>query len=185
MALDFIGLTLVILFFIRGYMKGAVVALFSVIAVIVGVVCAMKLSGTLAAWLLKKGIITSGWGQLISYALLFFGVLLLVKLIAGLIDKSLKISMLGWLNGLIGGLLYVFMASVVWSSVLWLLNQMHILSPEMLVASRTYSWFSPLAPWAFEQVGRLLPFAKDIFSDLEHFFDQVNQNLPDNVGADR
>ena len=51
--LDFVGLTIIIIFFIRGYMKGIVVALFSVLAVILGIICALKLSGLLGQWLLE------------------------------------------------------------------------------------------------------------------------------------
>jgi membrane protein required for colicin V production len=92
--------------------------------------------------------------------------------------------MLGVVNKLIGGLLYSFLAAVIWSSLLWIANQMHLIAPETITASKTYIWLSPLAPWVFEHVGKLLPFAKNTFGDLQHFFDHVNQKLPQHVGAD-
>lgn len=185
MMLDFIGITIIIIFFIRGYMKGIIVAVFSVLAVILGIVCALQLSGILAEWLLAKGWVTSGWGQLISYAILFIGVMLLVRLIAKLITKTLQVAMLGWLNGIVGGLLYAFMGAVIWSSLLWITNQMHLISPETIASSKTYKYLEPLAPWVFDQVGKLLPFAKHVFENLERFFDNVNHNLPEYVGVDR
>jgi membrane protein required for colicin V production len=183
--LDFIGLTIIIIFFIRGYMKGIVIALFSVLAVILGVICALKLSGWLGQWLLEKGWASSGWVSLISYAILFVAVLLLVRLVARAIETTLQLVMLGWINGIVGGLLYAFLAAIIWSSVLWLCNQMHLLSPETKAYSKTYSYVEPLAPWAFDKVGKLLPFAKDVFSDLQQFFDDLNRTLPEHVGADR
>jgi len=183
MVLDFIGLTIIIIFFIRGYMKGIIVAVFSVLAVILGIICALKLSGTLADWLFQKGWVTSGWGQLISYAILFFLVLVIVRLIAKAIQSATRLVMLGWLNGVIGGLLYAFLAAVFWSSVLWLGNQMHLISPETKTYSRTYAYLEPLAPYVFEHISKLLPFAKDVFKDLQHFFDHVNTTLPEHVGA--
>jgi len=185
MALDFISLTIIIIFFIRGYMKGIIVAVFSVLAVILGVICALKLSGWLAAWLLEHGWVTNGWGQLIAYAILFFGVLLLVRIVAKAVQKIAQLTMLGWLNGLIGGLLFAFTAAIVWSSVLWIANQMHLITPETKAYSKTYRYLEPLAPWVFEHVGRLLPFAKDVFGDLKGFFNNVNQSLPEHVGAHR
>lgn len=181
--LDFTGVIIIIIFFIRGYMKGIIVAVFSLLAVILGIICALKLSGILAQWLLEKGLITSGWGQLISYAILFFAVLLIVRLLAKAIETTAQLAMLGWINGLIGGLLYAFMAAVLWSSMLWIANQMHLITPEAKAYSKTYSYFEMLAPWVFEHVGKLLPFAKDVFNDLKDFFDNVNKNLPEHVGA--
>lgn len=183
MILDFISLTIIIIFFIRGYMKGIIVAVFSVLAVVLGVICALKLSGWLGQWLLEKGWASSGWVQLISYAILFFAVLLLVRLISKAIQKTVQLVWLGWLDGIIGGVLYAFMAAVIWSSLLWIANQMHLISPETKTYSKTYFYLEPLAPWVFEHVGKLLPFAKDTFKDLSDFFEQLNHNLPEHVGA--
>ena len=182
MILDVIGIILILLFFIRGYMKGIIVALFSVLAILLGILCALKLSQTLSSWLLEKGYVTSGWVQVISYVVLFIGVFLLVRLLAKLIQKALEGMMLGVINKLIGGLLYAFLGAVLWSSLLWICGRMHIISSETIAASKTYPWLSQLAPWFFEQAGKLLPFARDTFDKLEHFFDTVNQKAA-NVGA--
>jgi membrane protein required for colicin V production len=185
MVLDLIGIILILLFFIRGYMKGFIIAAFSLLAILLGIICALKLSHILAKYLFDKGIITSGWGQLISYIILFIGVVLIVRLIAKALETTAKAAMLGWVDKGIGGLLYAFLAAVVWSSILWISNQMHLISPETIAYSKTYKYLSPLAPWVFKHIGALLPFAKNVFGDLQHFFEHVNQKLPDHVGADR
>jgi membrane protein required for colicin V production len=182
MALDIVGILLITLFFIRGYMKGFIVAAFSVIAILLGIICSLKLSQAFASWLMDKGYATSGWAQVISYLALFIGVLLLVRILAKVIEKALEGMMLGVANKVIGGLLYAFLAAILWSSLLWIATPMHMLSPEMMAASKTYSWFAKLAPWFFDVVGGMLPFAKDVFAKLEHFFDAVNQK-PANVDA--
>jgi membrane protein required for colicin V production len=181
--LDIIGLTILVIFFIRGYMKGIIVAVFSVLAIILGIACALKLSGWLGEWLLAKGWATSGWVQLISYIILFIAVFIIVTLLAKIIEKTLQLAMLGWINGIIGGFLYAFLGAVVWSSLLWILNQLHVLSPETIAYSKTYSYFEPLAPWVFDHIGNLIPFAKDLFTDLKDFFDKTNQHLPEHVGT--
>lgn len=185
MVLDIIGIAFIILFFIRGYMKGFIIAAFSVLAILLGIICSLKLSHTLADFLLRKGWVTSGWSQVISYIVLFVGVVLLVRTIANIIEASLKLAMLGFVNRLAGGLLYVFLAAVVWSTFLWIFNQLHAFTPETLAASKTYKWFSPVAPWVFEHIGKVWPFAKNIFTDLQHFFGSINQQLPDHVGPAR
>lgn len=175
MALDIIGVTLIIVFFIRGYMKGLIVAVFSVIAILLGIICSLKLSGKLATFLFDKGWVTSGWGQVISYALLFIAVVLIVRLIAKAIETSARALMMGWINSGIGGLFYAFMGAVIWSSFLWIGNEMQLIDESTKTASVTYTYFAPLAPWLFERIGKVWPMVKDIFGNLQEFFNSVNQ----------
>lgn len=183
MILDVIGIILIILFFIRGYIKGIILAAFSVLAILLGIICALKLSQSLSTWLLAKGYVSSGWVQVVSYVLLFIAVVLVVRLVAKIIEKVVEGLLLGFVNKLAGGILYAFLGAVLWSSFLWIGTRMHLISPETIAASKTYGWFSGLAPWFFEQAGRLLPFARDTFSNLQHFFDNLNQKPANHVGA--
>lgn len=183
MTLDIITVTIVILLFLRGYSKGVIVAAFSVLAVLLGITCALSLSAKLSGYLLEKEIVSSAFAPIISYVLLFIAVVWLVRLLARLIDKAVGTVMLGWVNKSIGGLLYIFIGLTVWSSLLWLLNYGHVLSPETIVRSKTYAYVQPLAPWVFDQVGHVLPFAKSTFSDMKAFFNGVNQQLPEHVGT--
>lgn len=185
MALDITGLALVILFFIRGYMKGLIVAVFSFLAVILGVICSLKLSERLASYLAENHIIQSGWVQIISYLALFIGVFLIVRFIAKAIESTLKASMLGWLNGLLGGLIYAFMVAVIWSSFLWLCNEMQIIKPETIAASKTYPFFSKLAPWVCDKAGLVWPMAKHLFSDLRNLFNNLDHKTATHVGTAR
>lgn len=181
MVLDVVGVILIALFFIRGYMRGLVVAVFSVVAILLGIVCALKLSASLSAWMLEKGWVSSGWVQVVSYLVLFIGVVLIVRLIAGMISKAMEGMALGVANKVIGGLLYAFLGAVLWSSLLWIGDKAHIITPQTIAESKTYGWLSRLAPWFFEQAGKLIPYVKDTFSSLQHFFDTINQK--NNVGA--
>ncbi|MES2702878.1 MAG: CvpA family protein [Bacteroidota bacterium] len=175
MILDVIGVIILLFFFVRGYSKGLIVAAFSVVAILLGLLCALKLSQSFAAWLLEKGYVTSGWVQVVSYLVLFIGVVLLVKLVARIIEKAAEGLMLGFINGLAGGMLYAFLGAVLWSSLLWIAVHAHIVTDKTIGESKTYSFFAGIAPWFFEQAGKLLPFVKDTFAKLDHFFDTVNK----------
>lgn len=184
MLLDVIGIALIIVFFIRGYMKGIIVAAFAVLAILLGIIVALKLSHVLAAWLMAKQWVTDGWVQPLSYLILFTGVVLLVRLTAKAIETTARAVMLGWVNQAIGGFLYAFIAAVVWSSILWIGNQLHFISPEAQMSSKTYAYLESLAPWVFSKIGAVWPMVKDIFTDLQSYFNSVNQHLPEHVGAD-
>ena len=182
--LDIIAVIILVLAFLRGWQKGVVVALCSLLAVVVGMLAALKLSGALGSWLMKHGWVTSGWAQIVSYMLLFVGVLLLARLLAKAVEGALKMAMLGLLNRLAGALLYAFFGAFIWSCLLWVGDHAHLISPEAKAHSTTFSWLSPVAPWVFAKLGAVLPFAKDVFADLSQFFDRVNEHLSGHVGAD-
>lgn len=183
MILDAIAIILIVFFFIRGYRKGFIVAAFAIIAILLGVICALKLSAKLAAFLLEKNIVTSGWAQIVSYIVLFIGVVWLVRIGGKLIEKTVEAVWLGLFNNLAGGIIYAVMAIIVWSSCLWIGNQAHLFTPETIAGSKTFAVLSPVAPWTFEHIGAVLPLAKGLFADLQHFFDQVNNHLPEHVGT--
>lgn len=175
MAIDVTGLIIIGLFFYRGYTRGLIVAAFSVLAILLGMLCALKMSQSFGAWLLAHGYTTAGWAPFVSYIVLFVGVVILVRLIAKMLQSAVESIMLGTVNKLAGGLLYGLLGAVVWSSILWLCGKMNVFSPELIAQSKTYSWMSQIAPWFFGFAGHLLPFAKDVFGNLTHFFDEVNK----------
>ncbi|MCB0698708.1 MAG: CvpA family protein [Chitinophagales bacterium] len=185
MIIDIIAITLIIIFFIRGYMKGIIVAAFSLIAIVLGIICALKLSERLASYLLSAGYVSSGWAQLLSYVVLFIGVVWLVRIIAKAIESAASMAMLGWANKGIGGLLYAFLAVTVCSSIFWLGREMQLLSEETIAASKTYPYIEPVAPWIADKVGMVLPFLKNVFADLQTFFTNVNEYLPEHVDTTR
>lgn len=177
MIIDIITITLIIIFFIRGYMKGIIVALFSVVAFILGIICALKLSELLASFLLEEGLVTSAWAQLVSYVILFVGMVIIVNLIAKAIESTMEALWMGWANKLFGGIFYAFIGALVLSTFLWLGNKMGLIPQEQLLASKSYPYIVALAPWVAEQVGLLWPMSKDLFADLEMFFNNINAYL--------
>ncbi len=177
MAIDIIYLLFLGLMMIRGYNKGFVVALFSFVAIILGVMGALKLSGTVSRLLFND----SAWAPFVTYILVFVLIVWLVRLGARLIEKSFEAVALGFLNKLSGAVLYGLLVSFVLSSLLWLLNRMGVIQPDTRTSSRVYALVEPFAPWLFSLIGRLFPFAQTVFQDLSHFFDRLNQNLPGHV----
>ena len=171
MAIDVTGLIIILLFFYRGYTRGLILAVFSVVAILLGILCTLKLSQSLASWLLMKGYTTMAWAPLLSYLILFAGVVLAVRLVANLFQKAAEGLLLGLVNRIAGGVLYAFLGAILFSSLLWIGARMNIVTPKLIAESKTYPWLSLLAPWFFSFAGYLLPFSKDVFGHLQQFFD--------------
>ena len=158
---------------VKGCLNGFVVAIFSVIALLVGLAAAIKLSTIVAAYLDHSVNISGKWLTVISFVLVFIVIALLVRLGAVAIQKAMELVLLGWLNRLAGIILYIFMYTIIFSVVLFYCEKVHLLTPETINKSGTYNFIQPLGPKAIDAMGKVIPFFKDMFHELEAFFGTV------------
>lgn len=171
MLIDVLYVTFLILFLIRGYSKGIVVALFAVLSIIIGIFCAVKFSGFVAQFIFKDA--TPFWVPFLSYVIVFSVVVFLVRLGAKAMDKMMKAVFLGLFNRLAGAILYGFLITLVFSSFLWFFNHWDIIKPETKEKSYCYVFLTAFAPKAFSVIGMIFPFVKNLFMDFAALFDTV------------
>lgn len=173
--IDVIVCILLIMAIVKGLRRGLIVALFSMIAFIVGIAAAMKLSVVVAEKLKGSVNISAQWWPVISFIVVFLVVVLLIRLVANMIEKAVQWTLLGWVNKLGGVILYVLMYMIVFSVLLFYAEQMQLLTKEAIDKSVTYSVVQPLGPWAVNTFGALIPWFKDMFTSLEEFFARMAQ----------
>jgi len=173
MLLDIILLILVIIAIVKGYQRGLIVGIFSFLAVLIGLAAAMKLSTWMADYLGENTSVSRHWLPFLSFAVVFIGVVLLVRLGANLVQKAVALVTLGWLDKLGGIILYVLLYIFVYSVVLFYAVQLHLVKEQTTLDSACYSWISPLGPWVINAFGHILPFFRDMFTDLQEFFGGV------------
>ena len=87
---------------IRGLSKGFVSQAFSLVALILGVWLSFRFSGALGDWLVSFADLPATILHVIAFALILMAVMLLVSLTGNVVEKVLKVVMLGWLNKLLG-----------------------------------------------------------------------------------
>jgi membrane protein required for colicin V production len=178
MILDIIIAITLIFAIIKGYRTGLIVALFSVIAFIIGLAAALKLSVVVADYIGKAVKISDKWLPIISFAVVFLIVVLLVRLGARFIQKSVEFAMLGWLNKIGGILLYAGLYILIFSILIFYADQLGFIKPETKNESVTYSYIQPWGPKLMDGIGKIIPVFKDMFQDLEDFFDGVSKQVP-------
>jgi len=178
MILDIIVAVILILAIIKGYRQGLVVALFSLVAVIIGLAAAIKLSVVAAGYIGKAVNISDKWLPIISFAVVFIIVVLLVRLGAKFIQKTVELAMLGWANRVGGILLYAGLYMIIFSVLLFYVDQMNFIKPETKSESVTYSHIQPWGPKLMDGLGKIIPVFKGMFQDLEDFFDKVSKEVP-------
>ncbi len=176
----FIDLVFAILVFfacIKGLRKGLIIALFSFVAFIVGLAAALKLSAVVATRLSENIEVSGKWLPAISFIVVFLIVVLLVNLGGKMIQKTVEMAMLGWLNKIGGVILFIFIYSMIFSIFLFYGAQLHIIKAETIKSSQIYPYIQPLAPKVLNVIGNIMPVFKDIFAQLTEFFDGVSNKM--------
>lgn len=144
--------------FIRGFFKGFLTELAGIIALIAGVYGAMHFSDTAFSFLSSF----VSWDRevlsLVSFALTFIVIVLIISMVGGLLTKMVNIIALGLINRLLGGvfgfLKWAFLASLVFM----FLNQSgsYSLEEETLQGSVLYKPVEKLAPMILPTIIREL-----------------------------
>ena len=178
MVLDILVAVILILAVIKGFRQGLIVALFSFIAFFIGLAAALKLSAVVADHLGKAVNVSDKWLPILSFAVVFLVVVILVRLGAKFIQKTVELAMLGWLNRLGGILLYAALYIFIFSVILFYADQMGFIKPETKAESVTYNYIQPWGPKLMEWLGKIIPVFKGMFQDLEDFFETVSKQVP-------
>ena len=162
---------------LKGFAKGFVVGVFSLIAFIIGLAAALKLSAVVAKHLQDSSGITARWMPLIAFSLVFLVVVLLVNLGARIIKKTISLAMLGGLDRLAGIILYIIIYTIIFSVILFFGEKMMLLKPETIKSSKVYSFVAPWGPAIIDNLGKIVPVFKDMFTQLQSFFQNLGEKL--------
>lgn len=177
MLIDFAFAALLILAIIKGYQKGLILAVFSIIAFIVGLAAALKLSTVVAAYLKDSISVSAKWLPFIAFALVFLVVVLLVRLGARLVEKSFQAIMLGWANRIGGILLYAVLYLIILSIFIFYAEKLQLLQPATIQSSATYKFIQPWGPKIMDNIVSIIPVFKDMFTELGDFFNALSNKM--------
>lgn len=160
-----IGISLV-LAFIRGWKKGVLWAVASLAAVVLGSLVSLKLSHKFAQLIQEQNLIDSKYTLIVSYILLFLIVMYGLRFLIKMIEKLLDSLMLGWVNRLAGGAVYILFSAFMLSSIFWLTNEAGVLTTEAKQESQLYTAIEPIAPQGIKLGGEYLPMLKELYADI-------------------
>lgn len=161
----------------KGFSKGFVVGVFSLIAFIIGLAAALKLSAVVAHHLRDSSGVTAWWMPLLAFSLVFLVVVLLVNIGARIIKKAVMLATLGWIDRLTGIFLYIIIYTIIFSVLLFFAEKMTFLKPETIRVSKVYAFVSPWGPAVIDNLGKIIPVFKDLFTQLQSFFQNLGDKL--------
>jgi membrane protein required for colicin V production len=171
MFIDILVLIFLVIAVIKGLRRGLIVAVFSFFAFIAGIAAAMKLSVVVADYLKDSVNISAKWLPFISFAVVFIGVVLLVRWVASIVESTVEMAMMGWANKIGGVVLFTILYMFTLSVVLFFVQKVKLISDETIANSTTWPFLQPLGPWVIDGIGKLIPVFKDMFTELSNFFD--------------
>ena len=174
MIVDIIAVALLVLAIFKGTRNGLIVAVFSFLSFFIGLAAALKLSAVVADYLSESTNISQRWLPVLAFAIVFFVVVLLVRLGAKALETAMSAVMLGWLNKLGGIVFYILLYLFIFSIVLFYATQLNIIKPATIDTSVTYPVVYPIAPEAMKILGGVIPWFKDMFAELENFFGNLS-----------
>ncbi|MBK6634193.1 MAG: CvpA family protein [Chitinophagaceae bacterium] len=177
MLIDLTFAILLVIAIVKGYQKGFIIAVFSIVAFIIGLAAALKFSAVVAAWLQNSISISAKWLPFIAFAIVFIAVVLLVRMGAKLIEKSFQVIMLGWLNRIGGIILYAALYIIILSIFIFYAQKLQVLQPAVIESSQTWHLIEPWGPIVIDNFGRVIPVFKDMFTELGEFFNALSNKM--------
>ena len=176
MLIDLVFVILIFAAIFKGLRNGLIIALFTLVGYILGLALAVKLSTVAADYIGSAVNISQRWLPLVAFILVFVGVVVAVRLGAKALEGVVQVAMLGWLNRLGGILFFALLYIFVFSIVLFYLSQTGFIKEETAQASVAYPSIQPLGPKVIDGLSAVVPLFKNMFTELEAFFDPVINN---------
>lgn len=177
MFIDVIVIILLVLAAFKGFKQGLLLGVFSFVAIIIGLTAAVKLSAVVANHLNQSVNVSSEWLPVLSFALVFIVVVLLVRWGAKLIEAAFEVALLGWVNRLGGIVFFAAIYLIVFSVLLFYATQVNLIQAHVAEKSVTYPYVSWLGPKSIDVFGKLIPWFKNMFIQLQDFFDGVSGHI--------
>ncbi len=154
----------------RGYQRGFLVSLLSIVAFLVATI--------LAFFLLDWGVqmlddLVEGFNGVLPYlafVLIFIGVAIAINLIGKVLKKAIDLTLLGGFDSVGGGIVGILKWVFGLSLLIWLSQNVGIeVPPDMQKSSLLYSKIEPVAPLVLDSISEYLPFLKSLFQSVaEH-----------------
>ena len=145
MLIDILFLGMMAIAVFKGIRNGLIVAIFSIVGWILGIIAAFKFADLAADYLKDSLNMSRTTLYILSFILVFLLVMLLVNLGAKLVEKTVELAFMGWINRLGGIFFYVLLYTLIFSVMIYFAERVKLISDETIAASRVYPWVKPVA----------------------------------------
>ncbi len=137
----------------KGFTKGLIIELATLIALLLGIYIAGHFSDYTADFLRNNMDFHSKYMSIISFSITFLGIVLLVMLFGKSLEKVVNVLLLSFVNKISGALFGIIKAAFVISTLIYILGtfdaEQKLISPELQKKSLLYKPVKAIAPAVF------------------------------------
>ena len=177
--LDIIIAILLLLFGIKGFRKGLIIEVVTLLAFAVGIYGAMHFSDFTAEHLQDFVEINPKYLNTIAFVLTFILLVIVVNMIGKAVHGLIEAMNLSFFNKL-GGFVFGVAKGVLLCSILLLvLNNFQflgVLKPEVKEQSKLYPYIEQTVPYVYRGFDLVKEYAKEVLPDEEESPDETNEN---------
>jgi membrane protein required for colicin V production len=174
MILDVFVAIVVSLGFYLGYSRGLIKTVFDSLSLVVGILAALKLSPIVINILQSFLKISPAMNFLLGVVITFIGVLAIIRYFGKKIESVLEAVNINFINKIAGGVLQSLFFAYLLSLTFWLLSTIKVLSPEVQMASMTYSLLEPLPEKGKKVFSSLRPVFQGFWDKTIETMDNIN-----------
>ena len=144
MILDIIAGVIIAFGFYRGFSSGLIKTVFATLALVIGIVAALKLSPIVIELLQKALSINPAITFVIGFVLTFILVMFIIQFIGKQLEKILESVHIGGVNKLLGGILLGLFYAILVSFAVYFMDRVSLISDDVKNTSVTYPLLEPL-----------------------------------------
>lgn len=145
---------------VQGLRKGFISQVIAIISIIAGVWVSARFTASASTWLAQYIEGSEQVLKVISFALIFIAVIAILAILGRLLERTVKLIMLGWLNRLLGMVLSLVKAGLIVGLVIMafcsLNNTFSLVSEEVLNGSVLFPPLKNMAYTVFPYLKELL-----------------------------
>ncbi len=166
MWIDILSGTILIIAILQGYRHGLIKAIISFCSLFIGLIVAFQFAGYISTILKEHTKIGSQWLPFIAFLVVLIGVMILLKMITGILQQSAEWLLLGWLNKLLGMVLYALIYGTILSAVLYFMILLGVVEKSSIKDSFSFSYLESWWPYFMKKLSLWIPSIKSSLSSL-------------------
>lgn len=166
MWIDIVSGTILIIAILQGYRNDLIKAVVSFFSLFIGLILAFQCAGYVADLLKAHTKIASHWLPFIAFLVVLIGVMILLKMITGILQQSAEWLLLGWLNKLLGMLLYAVIYGTILSAFLYFMILLGVIEKDTIKDSFSFSYLESWWPYFMKKLSLWIPSIKTSLTSL-------------------
>lgn len=168
-------------FVIKGLFRGFFQEVLGLVGLLFALILATKYMSNAAVWVDKFLNIPPALATILAFLLIFFGIIFGFQLLTHLLQKITRVSFLGWLEKLAGGIVG-FLKGATIVSLLILFISMIPFAQKLIPGRADSKLFEPtktFAPKVFNLLMEVIPGSKTFYSELKESLEKFS---PEHLG---